>query len=1253
MISGPKFCDTPKLRHGNVDRLQSPSWDPAEHPEETEIQDCPAYELGIDNPAPTPSEFKNLDCLNDVSTAECGQSASYCYPITELYDLNGGDAWAEHCFAANRKYSEAAKKEYCDKFYAYCTYTLDFKINKQDYKRLSEDDLGLAVSGQVTPSYWSSTFSMNQPCPPVCAENEECITPGSCNDNKLPDAEVGVCTEYETCEGQTALGGFHNDLPQRNSKWVFWHHEMLNALSRVGCDCLDDFECSDKCATIASNADILMMYFLGDMVCHREVDVAGTRWDPAPNMSAMTVVFEEQWGSLGMADGESGASWYWYGASKPSWNNWDQTSMIGPGEMTFDTENECRQYAASYWGNMGYHGFKSVCAHFSSKTPGVSNAMCQAACDGNDNSFADYFSDKSYSTFFSANCIYTPYQNESDHVWSNSYVPDVNECFGQWQIGYEDQGCDGCIHSKYNNGEAFDYGWSYGPADGFEVEFPREQDEASWTGNCSAQCGKLIVEEVDSDHHYVPKDVKTAQECQNYCQEDDRCAHWVWRSTPDWTAAASIDTEGYENNNNHFNKVRTCALKSAEQVLGALATQWDTSGEWINESSPDWDGISNWEEGAPYNQYSNGQYAINDSQASQTGEGFNWYYQCSSDDQTSIRSWKWRNNMISGPKYCNASGTGRVYHGATIPASQFLAGGSTLAPCPTEAQIKDSIGTLPSVAASDAAPTEWPDLSAVESPEIPADVNPVQEMPWLDPEPAPECCDIIGYETCQMNAYEDWCSHNPGCAVTCATRVYTCYDIPGNEDCAKNAGTNSGNSCVALHARDVLMGNDANFGADQCSKEAEFDIPKTFTTSTTVAAKVTCDYTTTSTTTTTVKMEPWVPSCEEDAGSDNIARCGPPSTKAGKDFTGYEVELVESRDGKFTVDHSAGTVTMTKQPQPISWCATHPDWPELNKAMPAVDFYRAIGAVKLACAGWTAVNHDKARENSYDPNCQVEAQQVFSYENLATAVGYFPDFMGYDSKEQAQLDLAAFLANSSRETTGGWGNNLIGWAWCYVFEREMQPTHYGSQDSMPNCEGWYNVSSFERTSKNFGYYGRASIQLTWCYNYGAFMSWSNKNLGYTTTQVDFISNPELLASDDFAFAAGLWFYMSPDRDGAKPSMHSIVDYWTVTEGTMDRTTVEDLPVDSAGRRADFGYMINILNGGYECNGLVHTGPAARATYFNAYLSMMDAQIESLEAIVGLCNGCTSKPDLAKKPFEGFYDPVSQSVTPADTGRGCF
>ncbi|XP_074266817.1 putative inactive chitinase-like protein LaCIC [Silene latifolia] len=98
------------------------------------------------------------------------------------------------------------------------------------------------------------------------------------------------------------------------------------------------------------------------------------------------------------------------------------------------------------------------------------------------------------------------------------------------------------------------------------------------------------------------------------------------------------------------------------------------------------------------------------------------------------------------------------------------------------------------------------------------------------------------------------------------------------------------------------------------------------------------------------------------------------------------------------------------------------------------------------------------------------------------------------------------------------------------------------------------------------YYGRGPIQLSYNYNYGQ-AGQAGQALG-----LNLLSEPELVETDRIvSFKTALWFWMTAQHP--KPSCH------TVMIGKWQPTSADK----AAGRVAGYGLLINIINGGKECN----------------------------------------------------------------------
>lgn len=169
-------------------------------------------------------------------------------------------------------------------------------------------------------------------------------------------------------------------------------------------------------------------------------------------------------------------------------------------------------------------------------------------------------------------------------------------------------------------------------------------------------------------------------------------------------------------------------------------------------------------------------------------------------------------------------------------------------------------------------------------------------------------------------------------------------------------------------------------------------------------------------------------------------------------------------------------------------------------------------------------------------------------------------------------ELAAFFAQTSHETTGGWATAPDGpYAWGYCFVREQNQAAYCDSPDWPCPAGKL-------------YYGRGPIQLTHNYNYGQ----AGRAIG-----VDLINNPDLVATDPtISFKTAIWFWMTAQSN--KPSCHNvIIGGWTPS--ATDR---------SAGRVPGFGVITNIINGGIECGKGQNNAVADRIGFYRRYCDML-------------------------------------------------
>ncbi|QEO57518.1 glycoside hydrolase family 19 protein [Francisella marina] len=235
---------------------------------------------------------------------------------------------------------------------------------------------------------------------------------------------------------------------------------------------------------------------------------------------------------------------------------------------------------------------------------------------------------------------------------------------------------------------------------------------------------------------------------------------------------------------------------------------------------------------------------------------------------------------------------------------------------------------------------------------------------------------------------------------------------------------------------------------------------------------------------------------------------------------------------------------------------------ELEKLLPFSDFEKAFPyATNGAC---TAKNN--GLKGLYD-GLIAAAANFPSFANPEA----IPDRVAQSQQQKIELakrEIAAFLANVSQETNGGWATAPGGkYAWGLCFIEEV-----GCQNG--GCSQYTDQSPRNPAHKGVPgqfYHGRGMIQLSWNYNYGLFQDFYNEKFA-GNNPINLLANPGLVLRDyKIAWTSALWFWMTPQPP--KPSAHdALLGIW--------RPSNDDL---NANRVPGFGMTANIINGGIECN----------------------------------------------------------------------
>lgn len=206
----------------------------------------------------------------------------------------------------------------------------------------------------------------------------------------------------------------------------------------------------------------------------------------------------------------------------------------------------------------------------------------------------------------------------------------------------------------------------------------------------------------------------------------------------------------------------------------------------------------------------------------------------------------------------------------------------------------------------------------------------------------------------------------------------------------------------------------------------------------------------------------------------------------------------------------------------------------------------------------------------------------------------FQDFVNKSSNSNNKRELAAFLANISKETTGGWqlpvggGSNGDYAQWGLYFVHEVGYTS-------ANGAGTYSDATNTNYPPNpaVGYYGRGPIQLSWNYNYGQFSKFL-----YNDPSV-LLNNPDLIQQNGaLSFKSAIWFWMMPQCP--KPSCHQVMhELWSAEQGNYSQNTMY---------KKGFAHTNNIINGGLECRTASSTAftekVVLRSELYKYYLDIM-------------------------------------------------
>uniref|UniRef100_A0A0E0KY94 chitinase n=1 Tax=Oryza punctata TaxID=4537 RepID=A0A0E0KY94_ORYPU len=210
------------------------------------------------------------------------------------------------------------------------------------------------------------------------------------------------------------------------------------------------------------------------------------------------------------------------------------------------------------------------------------------------------------------------------------------------------------------------------------------------------------------------------------------------------------------------------------------------------------------------------------------------------------------------------------------------------------------------------------------------------------------------------------------------------------------------------------------------------------------------------------------------------------------------------------------------------------------------------------------------------------ARNFYTYAAFLRAADLYPSFAGAGGRDTRRREVAAFLAQISHETTGGWATAPDGpYTWGLCFKEELKPaSNYCDATSAARWPCFPGKS----------YHGRGPIQLSWNFNYGP----AGEAVGFNG-----LRDPEVVAGDAVvAFKTALWFWMTP-RPPFKPSCHDVMT-------GRYRPSADDAAANRTA--AGFGLTTNIINGGLECNRTDDPRVNDRIGFFRRYCGVLGVDV---------------------------------------------
>nr|AAA62421.1 acidic class I chitinase [Zea mays] len=204
------------------------------------------------------------------------------------------------------------------------------------------------------------------------------------------------------------------------------------------------------------------------------------------------------------------------------------------------------------------------------------------------------------------------------------------------------------------------------------------------------------------------------------------------------------------------------------------------------------------------------------------------------------------------------------------------------------------------------------------------------------------------------------------------------------------------------------------------------------------------------------------------------------------------------------------------------------------------------------------------------------ANGFYTYAGFIAAANAFPGLAPRVRPDVQKRELAAFLAQTSHETTGGWATARRPYAWGYCFKEEQ-----GGASGPDYCE----PSAQWPCAAGKKYYGPRAIQISININIGPAGRPSAPGI---------LANPDLVATRPHRVVRRPPSGSGMTPQSPKPSCTDVMTgQWTPSAADT-----------AAGRLPGYGVVTNISNGGLECGHGADSRVADRIGFYKRYCDLL-------------------------------------------------